>query len=197
MQNENEDFGWWTGLLYWQNSRPAHEAGVFRDLKVIRHKFHFLIKITTVLKLLRAEAKRLKTSEKQRGVVIRFTLQMRWEQNSGPTRGRKLVEHTRSLNWKPPQHRSLQTKSQKPNLHSAILVEHVNGFKQTLRGTYLVVQRLRLHVPNAGRLGLISGQGTRPCMLQLRVHIPQLKDLTCWNKVPRAHVLQPRPGLAT
>lgn len=43
---------------------------------VIKHKLHFLIKITTVLKLLRAEAKRLKTFEKQRG-VIRLTLQMR------------------------------------------------------------------------------------------------------------------------
>ena len=85
------------GSALWQNSWPAHEAGVFRDLKVIKHKFHFLIKITTVLKLLRAEAKRLKTFEKQRGVVIRLMLQMRQEQNSGPTRGRKLVEHTRSL----------------------------------------------------------------------------------------------------
>lgn len=43
---------------------------------IIKHKLHFLIKITTVLKLLRAEAKRLKTFEKQRG-VIRLTLQMR------------------------------------------------------------------------------------------------------------------------
>ena len=42
-------------------------------------------------------------------------------------------------------------------------------------GTSLVVQGLRLHVPNAGGLGLISGQGTRSHMLQLRVHMLQQK----------------------
>ena len=31
-------------------------------------------------------------------------------------------------------------------------------------GTYLVVQWLRLHAPNAGGLGLIPGQGTRSHM---------------------------------
>ena len=33
------------------------------------------------------------------------------------------------------------------------------------------------HAPNAGGLGLILGQGTIPHMLQLRVHMPQLKIL--------------------
>ena len=42
-------------------------------------------------------------------------------------------------------------------------------------GTSLVVQWLRLHAPNAGGLGSIPGQGTRSCMLHLRVLIPQLK----------------------
>ena len=37
------------------------------------------------------------------------------------------------------------------------------------RGTSLVVQWLRLGVFNAGGLGLIPGQGTRPCMPQLRL----------------------------
>ena len=41
--------------------------------------------------------------------------------------------------------------------------------------TSQVVQWLRLHAPNAAGLGLIPGQGTRSCMLQLRVHMPQLK----------------------
>ena len=34
---------------------------------------------------------------------------------------------------------------------------------------------LRLHVPNAGCLDLIPGQGTRSPMLQLRARVPQLK----------------------
>ena len=38
-----------------------------------------------------------------------------------------------------------------------------------------MVQGLRLHAPNAGGLGLISGQGTRSHMLQLRVHMLQQK----------------------
>ena len=42
-------------------------------------------------------------------------------------------------------------------------------------GTPLVVQRLRLLYPNAGALGLILGQGARSHMLQLSVHIPQLR----------------------
>ena len=38
-----------------------------------------------------------------------------------------------------------------------------------------MVQWLRICVPNAGGLGLIPGQGYRFHMLQLRVHMPQLK----------------------
>ena len=44
-------------------------------------------------------------------------------------------------------------------------------------GNSLVVQWLRLCAPSAGGLGSILGQGTRSCMLQLRVHTPQLKIL--------------------
>ena len=33
----------------------------------------------------------------------------------------------------------------------------------------LVVQRLGLHAPQAGGLGLLPGQGTRSCMLQIRL----------------------------
>ena len=46
-----------------------------------------------------------------------------------------------------------------------------------------MVQWARLHAPNAGGPGLIPGQGTRSCvpqlrvlMLQLRVHMPQLRS---------------------
>ena len=49
---------------------------------------------------------------------------------------------------------------------------------KTLGGTSLVVQWLRLRAPNAGGLGSIPGQGTRSHMLQLRVHMPQLRPGT-------------------
>ena len=49
-------------------------------------------------------------------------------------------------------------------------------------GTSLVVQWLRLWAPNAGSLGLITGQGTRSHMLQGRVHISQLKILNAATK---------------
>ena len=42
-------------------------------------------------------------------------------------------------------------------------------------GTSLVVQWLRLRAPNAGGLGLISGQGSRSYMPQLRVCMLQLR----------------------
>ena len=42
-------------------------------------------------------------------------------------------------------------------------------------GTSLAVHWLTLHPPKAGGLDLILGQGTRSHMLQLRVHMPQLK----------------------
>ena len=41
-----------------------------------------------------------------------------------------------------------------------------------------MVQWLRLHTPNAGDLGLISGQGTRACMPQLRDFMLQLRPGT-------------------
>ena len=49
-------------------------------------------------------------------------------------------------------------------------------------GTSLVVQRLGLHVPNAEGPSSIPGQGTRSHMLQLRVHMPQLKILDATTK---------------
>ena len=55
---------------------------------------------------------------------------------------------------------------------------------------------LRLHVPNAGHLDLIPGQGTRSPMLQLRVRVPQLKMPQAKRKIegPTCHnqdLLQP------
>ena len=40
--------------------------------------------------------------------------------------------------------------------------------KNKHRGTFLVVQWLRLQAPNAGGLSSVPGQGTRSLMLQLR-----------------------------
>ena len=63
-------------------------------------------------------------------------------------------------------------------------------------GTSQVLQRLRLHGPNAGSLASIPGQGMRSLMLQLRAHTLQLKDPSCYNKERRSRVLQLRPGTA-
>ena len=41
--------------------------------------------------------------------------------------------------------------------------------KNKTLGTSLMIQWLRFHAPNAGGPGLISGQGTRSHMLQLKV----------------------------
>ena len=49
--------------------------------------------------------------------------------------------------------------------------------KNRISGTYLVIQWLRLHAPNAMDLGSIPGQGTRSHMQQVRVHLLQVKIL--------------------
>ena len=55
--------------------------------------------------------------------------------------------------------------------------KHLKGkdLKNIEAGTSLVVQWLRRHAPNAGDLGSIPGQETRPHMLQLGVRMPQLQ----------------------
>ena len=55
--------------------------------------------------------------------------------------------------------------------------------EKCLAETSLVVQWLRLDAPKAGVPGSIPGQGTRSYILQLRVHMPQLKTLhpACCN----------------
>ena len=63
--------------------------------------------------------------------------------------------------------------------------------KENQTGTSLVVQRLRLHAPNAGGRGSIPGQGTRSCM-------PQLKDTARHNvKIPHAMTKIPRAATKT
>ena len=55
-------------------------------------------------------------------------------------------------------------------------------------GTSLVVQWLRLHTPKAGGPSSVPSQGIRSHMLQLRVHMLQLKNVqhTANNKGPHA-----------
>ena len=77
---------------------------------------------------------------------------------------KKLYRHTSVISW---------------------VCHHCNKAKITIKshtGTSLVVQWLRLRVPNAG--GSIPGQGTRFCMLQLRAHMTQLKEPACCNEDP-------------
>ena len=72
--------------------------------------------------------------------------------------------------------------------HRLLPLKELNSWEPILRykmypwETSLVVQWLRLCTPNAGGLGLIPGQGTRPYMPQLRVHTPQLKILHVTSK---------------
>ena len=56
--------------------------------------------------------------------------------------------------------------------------------QEVILGTSLVTQWLRLRAPSAGGPGSIPGQGTRSHMLQLRVHMLQLKILHATTKDP-------------
>ena len=58
--------------------------------------------------------------------------------------------------------------------------KHLREFHE---GTSMVVQWLRLCAPDAGGPGLISGQGTRSHMPQLRVRRPQLKIPPATTKI--------------
>ena len=51
-----------------------------------------------------------------------------------------------------------------------------------------MVQWPRHHAPNAGALGSIPGQGTGAYMLQLRVHMPQLKILHAATKTQYSQI---------
>ena len=56
------------------------------------------------------------------------------------------------------------------------------GPEQERQRAFPVVQWLRLCTPNARRPSLIPAQGTRSRVLQLRVHMPQLKILRATTK---------------
>ena len=62
-----------------------------------------------------------------------------------------------------------QLSAVRPFLHE-LAVQRSFLFKNSVLGTSLVVQWLRPCTPNAGGPGSLSGQGTRPHMLQLSSH---------------------------
>ena len=58
------------------------------------------------------------------------------------------------------------------------------GNKKSTGGTSLVAQELRLHAPHAEGPGSILGQGTRSCILQLKLpHTAKLKILRAATKI--------------
>ena len=63
-----------------------------------------------------------------------------------------------------------------------------NTLKCSCFGTSLKVQWLGLSTPSVGALGLIPGQRTRSHMLQLRVHMQQLKILHAATKTHRNQI---------
>ena len=70
--------------------------------------------------------------------------------------------------------------------HTANTIHAFTGRRRHLGvylGTSLVVQWLRLCVPNTGRLDSIPSQGTRSHMPQLKVHRGQPKIPTQTNKL--------------
>ena len=63
-----------------------------------------------------------------------------------------------------------------------MILEYIDYFQkqEKKKESSLVVQWLRLHAPNAGGLGSISGQGTR-------THVPDVKTLHAATKNPTCH----------
>ena len=72
----------------------------------------------------------------------------------------------------------------------------VVGHSKVNERDLLVVQWLRLHTPDAGGPGSISGQGTRSPMPYLRVCMLQWKGPVCHNEDRRSCMLQLRPDVA-
>ena len=66
--------------------------------------------------------------------------------------------------------------------NSSLLTFIQGDFENYHPGTSLVVQELRLHVPSAGGLGLIPGQGTKPQIPQLRPSTLEEKNFKTKNK---------------
>ena len=76
-------------------------------------------------------------------------------------------------------------------------IRQENSNNKDIHGTYLVVQWVRLHAPNAGGPGLIPGRGTRSRMLQLRVCMPQLRSPHATTKSPHTTMKIPRAATKT
>ena len=66
--------------------------------------------------------------------------------------------------------------------------------KETVSGTSVVVQWLRLHAPNAGVLGSVLGWGTQSHMLQLRILQAAMK--TPCSQINKRNLLKDRKKLA-
>ena len=81
------------------------------------------------------------------------------------------------------------SRSTQQSLLSTCNSGNISQLKMLAPGTSLVVQWLRLHALNAGGLSSIPDQGTRSRMLQLRVHMSQLKNPPC-HKEQKSQVLQ-------
>ena len=71
---------------------------------------------------------------------------------------------------------------------SAVRVEHAQEGSRAW--TSLVVQWLRFHTPNAVVCALVSDQGTRSHVLQLRVCIPELKILHAATLTWCSHIIK-------
>ena len=83
---------------------------------------------------------------------------------------------------------SISSTMVKPAHMEGSVAEEAQGFLTPYRpggGTSLVVQQLRLCTPNAGGLGVIPGQGTRPHIPQLRARMQQrrFKILSAATKI--------------
>ena len=65
---------------------------------------------------------------------------------------------------------------------------YLSGIKGDARNS-VVVQWLRLHAPNIGSLSSNPDQGTKSYILQLKVHMPQVK-----KKIPHATIKIKNPA---
>ena len=83
-----------------------------------------------------------------------------------------MATHSSILAWKIPwteklgrlQSKGLQKSQTKLSTHTLLKFLGHSKQKKIFLGTSLVVQWLRLHTPNAGGPGSITGQGTTSCM---------------------------------
>jgi len=95
---------------------------------------------------------------------------------------KEMATHSSTLAWKIPwMEEPCRLQSMGVAKSQTRLSNFTFTFQKHYRGTSLVVQELRLHTLNAGDPSLTPAWGTRYYTLQLRVCMPQQKDLTCHN----------------